>query len=561
MTASPGWLRRLAVEAVRHAARVLPLAYAPWADAMLSELHYIDDDRAAVRWAAGCVVACYTKRLLLLPRLRARLFFKPAGAGVMMMLALVLALEGHARGQSDAAIPAFQETTCTLPDISPDIAARLRCGTVSVPHDYDHPDAGMFKLAVVVIHPRVRQPHADPVLFIQGGPGSPLTIHAARIARFESATLAPNRDLILVDQRGAGRSEPAICPDLSRQQLGVFAHETTPDALLAAWHDTYSHCRRELARDGIDPAWFGTSVTARDLDVVRRALGIPRWNVYGRSYGTEVAMTLQARYPQTLRAVVLDSVYPPDPLPLTRSQTYHAALNALFQACGADPSCAAAHPDLAATFREAMTGLAKTPLTIALPPGLGPSQIVLGPALFRMGVNLALYDRPLLAVLPKVIQSVHDRDATFLQLLIVLLAQQFVAMDAPGDQIVVECRDRPSLQVPPANPAPAGGDGISFQGVCRGWIAPGPPGSIAGATSIPTLLLTGAIDPITPPPFALLAAAKLGPRAQVVEFPYVGHDVEGSTPCGASLVTQFMRDPEAPINTACVAKVRPVAFR
>ena len=75
-----------------------------------------------------------------------------------------------------------------------------------------------------------------------------------------------------------------------------------------------------------------------------------------------------------------------------------------------------------------------------------------------------------------------------------------------------------------------------------------------------TLLLTGAIDPITPPPFARLVAATMGARAQVVEFPHVGHDIEESTPCGASLVTQFMRDPEAPIDTACVAQVLPVAF-
>lgn len=79
--------------------------------------------------------------------------------------------------------------------------------------------------------------------------------------------------------------------------------------------------------------------------------------------------------------------------------------------------------------------------------------------------------------------------------------------------------------------------------------------------SVPTLLLTGAIDPITPPPFARLVAAKMGSRAQLVEFPYVGHDIEESTPCGASLVTQFIRYPEAPLDMACVAEVLPVAFR
>jgi pimeloyl-ACP methyl ester carboxylesterase len=556
-----GWWRRLAVKAVQHASWVLPAECAPWADAMLRELRYIEDDRAALRWAVGCVIASYTKRLLVLPRLHARLFLKPVGASFVLVLGLVVALVGHARGQTDAFIPTFEQTTCALPGMSPDIGSRLRCGTVSVPRDYDHPGAGTFKLAIVVIHPLVREPKADPVLFIQGGPGSPLTIHAARIARGESATLARNRDLILVDQRGAGRSEPALCPDLSRQQLGVFAQEGSPEDILAAWRSTYADCRRQLARNGIDPAWFGTSVTVRDLEIVRRALGVPRWNIYGRSYGTEVAMTLVALYPNTLRAVVLDSVYPPDPLPMTRMQTFDIALEALFQACRSAPSCTTAHPDLATTYREAMAALATAPLTITLPPGSGASEIALGPVPFRAAVDLALYYRPLLAMLPKVIQSVHDRDAASLRPFIAHLTQQFIT-ESPGDAVVVECRDRPSLQAPHANSTLVGGPGIvDTRGICRDWIAPGPPASIADASSVPTLLLTGAIDPVTPPPFARIVAAKMGSRAHVVEFPYVGHDIEESTPCGASLVTQFIVSPEAPINTACVAEILPVAFR
>ena len=544
-------LRRVAISTVQHATRVLPGEYAAWADAMLSEVRHIDDDRAALRWAMGCVITCYTQRFL-----RMRLMLRPAGASFALMLALVVALEAHA-----AFVPAFAETTCALPDMSSDVAARLRCGTVNVPRDYADANAGTFKLAVVVIHPRVMEPQADPVLFLQGGPGSPLTLHAARIARNESATLAPSRDLILVDQRGAGRSEPAMCLDLSRQQLGVFAHEANHDALVAAWRGTYSDCRRELARGGIDPAWFGTSVTVRDMEVVRRALGVARWNVYGRSYGTEVAMTLEARHPNSLRAVVLDSVYPPDPLPLTRSQTYNAALQALFRACRADASCAAAHPDLAATFREAMAGLVKAPMTIALPPGSGSSQVVLSPTLFSVSVDRALYYRPLVAMLPKVIQSVHDRDAISLQPFIAFLTREYVGMESPGDAAVVECRDRPSLQDAPADPSVADGRDIFFGGMCRDWIAPGEPGSIASETKVPTLLLAGEIDPVTPPPFARMVAAKLGARAHVVEFPHVAHNVEGSTPCGAKLVTKFMRDPEAAIDTVCIAEVRPVAFR
>src|SRR4030081_2657899 len=117
MTSSLGCLRRLAAKAVQHASWVLPAEYAQWADAMRTELHHIADDRAALRWAVGCIVASYTTRLTVPLRMRTRLFINPIGASFMLMLVLGLALEGHARGQTDAFTPAFEETKCELPGV------------------------------------------------------------------------------------------------------------------------------------------------------------------------------------------------------------------------------------------------------------------------------------------------------------------------------------------------------------------------------------------------------------------------------------------------------------
>jgi len=102
-----------------------------------------------------------------------------------------------------------------------------------------------------------------------------------------------------------------------------------------------SHLQRlsaRTARNGIDPAWFGTNVTVRDLESVRRALGVGRWNIYARSSEPRVAMTLVALYIRRPARSRSRFRYPPDPLPLTRTQTFDAALDALFQACRSDPS-------------------------------------------------------------------------------------------------------------------------------------------------------------------------------------------------------------------------------
>jgi len=230
----------------------------------------------------------------------------------LLLLAAQIGYCGVAAAASPAA-PAFEESPCDVPNAA-NVAAGLRCGTVHVPRDYAHPESGTFALSVVIAK-SARQPALrDPVIYINGGPGEPLTMYAAYQAQ---KPYAAQRDLILVDQRGIGRSEPDLCRDLNRRLLDesiVFLADRTQDAK-ARLRTTYMSCHDEAVKRGIDLADFGTPTTAEDIDQVRQALGIERWNVYGESYGTTVAMTLMALHPDTLRSVVLDSVYPPDPMP------------------------------------------------------------------------------------------------------------------------------------------------------------------------------------------------------------------------------------------------------
>ena len=216
MTAAPGCWRRLAVRLAQYAAWLLPGAGSPWSDAMRSELDYIASDPAALRWALGCVLGSCRVRLIDRRWFSARSAWRYAATSGVLILVIGLALHGPASGQTEPLRPAFDETACDLPNVSPEIGPRLRCGTVSVPRNYDNPGAGSFKLAVVVIRSSQQPALPEPVVYINGGPGSPLTIHADYQAR---NPYARGRDLILVDQRGTGRSEPSLCPDLDGELL------------------------------------------------------------------------------------------------------------------------------------------------------------------------------------------------------------------------------------------------------------------------------------------------------------------------------------------------------
>src|SRR5207302_1800644 len=165
-----------------------------------------------------------------------------AGTIGVLLLVIGLALEGHASGQTESLQPHFEETACDLPGVPPEISPRLRCGTVSVPRSYDSPGASWFKLAVVVVRSAQQPAFPEPVVYFSGGPGGPLTIYADHQAR---TPYARSRDLVLVDQRGTGRSEPDLCPDLEGAFLdAAVAVATDPsDDALAKRRAVYAACR------------------------------------------------------------------------------------------------------------------------------------------------------------------------------------------------------------------------------------------------------------------------------------------------------------------------------
>ena len=484
-----------------------------------------------------------------------------SASGVSGVLTAVLLILGSAPASAAAPNdPRWYPTPCETFIASPYKASRLRCGIVEVPRDRGAPDGPTFGLAVAVIQTAAAHPEPDPVVYIAGGPGSPLTSEAGSIAAKQAGFLAPDRDLILVDQRGAGRSEPNLCPGLASEQLALFAAGLVDRALAEARRSSFAGCRRAMNTSGLRPDWFGTQVTAADLDDVRRALGIGRWNVYALSYGTAVALTMLARQPDTLRAVVLDGVYPPDPLPLTQPQGFARARQLLFVSCRTSPACAATHPDLAHTYDEALARLDADPLRIALPPGLGVDTMVLRAAVFRLIVDRLLYSRPGMAGLPAFIQAVYDRDATAAQALVGRAAQSFAAMSL-GLTPAVECRDRAHWRAA-ENASDAFPLVSAFAGEgCADWSPLGPPVLIEKETTVPTLILSGEADPITPPAFARAAATVLGGRSRVVDFAHVGHGAAASTPCGERVTAAFMRTAATEIDAACAAAIPPVTFR
>ncbi len=483
----------------------------------------------------------------------------PMSFAAALTLIAVCSPPGQSFAEDDLFKPTFVETPCSFSNLKPDILPRLRCGAVAVPRDHGNLAAGRFNLAVVVATSAVQPSQPDPVVYISGGPGGPLTIYADYQARHP---YAPARDLILVDQRGTGRSEPRLCPDLTAHMLeadlAVLAAPTAEH--LAQSRATYLACRDAAKARGIDLNDFGTTVTAEDFDWVRQALGVAQWNVYGESYGTTVAMTLAARHPATVRTLVLDSVYPPDPIP-PRLTIWTAAREAFFRTCALDTAgCSELFPDLARTYAETMDRLRTAPLPVDLPPQLQQpdNRVMLTASLFEVIVGNLIYYPRNYPSLPRLIASVHDGDTSALSAVITTLITEAASSDI-ADQTAVECRDRPHLRMPPTKDSGPFEKARGF-GICPEWSNLGPPPIVPVDTTIPTLVLSGQFDPVAGVALSRQIADEIGARALWVEFPRLGHNVRFFSPCATGIVSQFIEHPEATLDTSCRLGRPPIAF-
>jgi pimeloyl-ACP methyl ester carboxylesterase len=466
--------------------------------------------------------------------------------------------QGQSFAEVDLSKPAFVDSPCSLPNVTSDTLHRLRCGTVAVPRNHDNRAGGHFNLEVVVAKSAEQPSLPDPVVYISGGPGGPLTIYADYQARHP---YAPGRDLILVDQRGTGRSEPRLCPELAAKMLAadIAALADMSEEHLAQSRATYLACRDWATAHGIDLNDFGTTVTAEDFDWVRQALGVAQWNVYGESYGTTVAMTLAARHSSTVRTLVLDSVYPPDPIP-PRLTIWTAARESFFRACEVDAvGCAALFPDLAKTYAESLDRLRAKPLQVDLPLHLQSSnRVMLTAPLFEFVVGNLIYYPRNYPSLPRLIAAVHEGDTSNLGAIMEVMVMEAAASDI-ADQIAVECRDRPHLRMPLATDASPFEKVHGFR-ICAEWSNLGPPPVVPIGTTTPTLVLAGQFDPVAGVALSRQVADEIGTHALWAEFPRLGHNVRFFSPCATGIVSRFIEHPEATLDTSCRLGRPPIRF-
>jgi pimeloyl-ACP methyl ester carboxylesterase len=431
------------------------------------------------------------------------------------------------------------------------------CGTLAVFEDRMAAASRRIDLAVVVLPALSDEQRPDPLLFLAGGPGQ----GAARMAAPVGAAFARvrrHRDIVLVDQRGTGRSHPLECPSAIETLEALFTADEDPSARVRA-------CLEHL---DADVRHYTTVPAMDDLDAVRAWLGYERVNLYGGSYGTRAALVYLRRHERHVRSVVLDGAAPTAMrLPLFAARDADRALARLLGDCDADAACAAAYPGMTHRIRALLARLERRPPEVRLAhPRTGAVETVRVTARAVAGVIFgALYSPATASVLPLLIDAAERGD--FQGLTALAVAADTSENMSVGMQLSVLCsEDAPRISLEDVARETTGrtfgtwlvADQLN---ACDAWPrAVVDPSYYDPVTSgVPTLILSGDVDPVTPPSWGEEVARHL-PRSRHLVAPATGHGV-AATGCGARLIADFLEAGIADgLDAGCLSMLRRPPF-
>lgn len=440
--------------------------------------------------------------------------------------------------------PAFTPSACAVP-VPP--GEKIECGMLTVAEHRGKADSRAIALPVMIFRSSAAAPAADPVVYLPGGPG--LSSIDGRTSGKGNPFLL-ERDQILLEGRGNKFAQPSLaCPELN----ALRAADATP----AVQNEAVARCRAALAASGIDLDGYTSAESADDLDDLRRLLGIAQWNLIGFSYGTRLAQTVLARHPAGVRSVVLDSVLPVDinydemaAAPLRR------AIDLVLDGCATEPACDLRYPDLRGVLMELLARADRD--------GIAAPGRVLRRRDIVNALAEALQQPALIPTLPRLISEAgQGRPQGLLPLLRGAPSSFNWGLRLSiwcGEEMPFEQPGRMAAQVSPALGLGGADNRTATPEMCGAWrvAAAAAQANDAVKSEVPVLILAGEADPVTPPAWGRRLLRTM-PNARFVQIPGQAHGAMFNR-CGGQLTLAFLRDPRAPLNLDCVAKMPGLVF-
>lgn len=479
-----------------------------------------------------------------------------------------------------AAVSSFIPAPCpSLPHAIAQLKS-ARCGRLIVREDRRRPGGKTIVLSVAIVSASAEKKKSDPIIWLAGGPGDDAI---SEIPMALAGKLNANRDVIFMSQRGTYTAQPKLtCDAVDRWAAEALDMPYDSPQAGRAYLLATLECRRELLKKTSDLGAYNTLESADDLEDLRTALHIAKWNVYGISYGTDLALTYMRRHPGGIRSVGIDGVFPPSLAGGAGTwKTAGEGINAVFEACREQPRCRQRYGDIGATFRRLVVQYEKSPKTVSVkvPGHSGTVKVkISGGMLLQWAVSPGTH---LAAKIPSSFDALAHGDPAPIASTwaapkldpagIGVLSNGLFAGISCGEwvpyeteQSVIEAGRRafPGFPDSMLKNAP----NLPFMREnCRVWNVPRMPSEVRAVTrsSIPTLVISAQYDAQTAASFGPYVARTLS-NATVVTIPNVAHVAFGSpstaaNACAWAIVRSFF-DRLNRADTSCIKRVPKTNF-
>ncbi|MGN2253082.1 alpha/beta hydrolase [Frateuria sp. GZRe12] len=449
-------------------------------------------------------------------------------------------------------------TACELGRPDSGLTTAAWCAPFEVPENRDDPGSRKIKLNLAVIRSGAQVPAKDMLVFLAGGPGQAATETWPMIASAFEPLLA-HRDVLLIDQRGTGQSNPLDCKAADKDDKAGAVAGFDANRLRAQ----VVTCLKEVQAKA-DPRFYTTTAAVADLEDARQALGAPEFDLVGVSYGTRVAQQYAMHHPDAVRSILLDGVVP-NQLVLGEdfARNLEDALKAQFARCTSEPSCKARFGDSYQTLYQLRDALRANPHKVSFrdPQNYQTVERTLSDDALASVVRLFAYSPVTTALLPLSIDAAAHGDVGPLLGQAKLISGDMADSMNGGMQSSVICSEDADL----LQPRPQDADTIlgtrmidTLQAVCSVWPHGMRPTDFHQPlkTAIPTLLLSGQFDPVTPPRYGEEVLKGLSNGRHLV-LNGQGHNVIAAG-CMPTLVKSFVEklDPKK-LDASCLDRLQP----
>jgi pimeloyl-ACP methyl ester carboxylesterase len=421
---------------------------------------------------------------------------------------------------------------------------KAECGQLSVPENRENPSR-MIDLNIAVVRTKSTQKLNDPVIMLAGGPGqSAVESYAGVSAAFNE--ILRDRDIVLVDQRGTGGSNILKCSFDETAQLAMLADKTLIPLELKKCVDNLD----------ADTRYYTTTESIKDLEEVRKAMAIEKWNLVGISYGTRKALTYMKLFPEALRSVVLDGVMPQqEAMPQSHEKNLVNALRLQFEQCGKQPACQEAFGDIEQQMWQLLSEMDEKKPKIRLQNfSTGEfEEVTLTKETMALAIRLFSYSANSMNLLPLMIAKANHGQPEVIAAQANMISSLLSESISNVEMSIICAEDLPFYDNYTLNSNNLFGDFIAqTKSSCDVWPHVTVDASFKDpvVSDLPVLLLSGELDPVTPPSFAELAMQTLS-NSQHLIAKGQGHNVF-PLGCMPNIMTDFIHEPEKELDIECM---------